>query len=52
MLSQRALLPRSKPAGVGVSARAVAALLDRLDAQSVEFPAIMVVRPGHAVAEG
>ena len=52
MPSQRALLPRSTPAAVGVSARAVAALLDRLEARSVECHSIMVVRHGHVVAEG
>ncbi|AVT34144.1 serine hydrolase [Plantactinospora sp. BC1] len=35
-----------------MSARAVAALLDRLEAQSVECHSIMVVRHGHVVAEG
>src|SRR5687767_3831114 len=52
MPSQRALLPRSKPAASGVSSRAVAALLDRLEARSVECHSIMVVRHGHVVAEG
>ncbi|MEW9556081.1 serine hydrolase domain-containing protein [Nonomuraea sp. NPDC050783] len=52
MLSQRALLPRSAPAAAGVSSRAVAALLDRLEAQSVECHSLMVVRRGHVVAEG
>ncbi|WP_234359311.1 serine hydrolase [Plantactinospora sp. BC1] len=52
MPSQRTLLPRSTPAAMGVSARAVAALLDRLEAQSVECHSIMVVRHGHVVAEG
>lgn len=49
---QRTLLPRSAPAACGVSSRAVAALLDRLDAQSVECHSLVVVRRGHVVAEG
>jgi CubicO group peptidase (beta-lactamase class C family) len=48
----RALLPRSTPAAAGVSSRAIAALLDRLAAQSVECHSIMVVRRGQVVAEG
>jgi CubicO group peptidase (beta-lactamase class C family) len=52
MPSQRALLARSTPAASGVSSRAVAALLDRLEARSVECHSIMVVRHGHVVAEG
>lgn len=52
MPSPRALLPRSTPAASGVSSRAVAALLDRLEAQPVECHSIMVVRHGHVVAEG
>jgi CubicO group peptidase (beta-lactamase class C family) len=53
MPSQRAaLLPRSTPAAVGVASRAVAAVLDRLDARSIECHSIMVVRHGHVVAEG
>src|SRR5919107_5078838 len=52
MSFQRALLPRSTPAASGVSSRAVAALLDRLEARSVECHSIMVVRHGHVVAEG
>jgi hypothetical protein len=35
-----------------VSSRAVAALLDRLEAQSIECHSIMVVRHGQVVAEG
>jgi CubicO group peptidase (beta-lactamase class C family) len=35
-----------------VSSRAVAALLDRLEARSIECHSIMVVRHGHVVAEG
>jgi CubicO group peptidase (beta-lactamase class C family) len=52
MAPQRALLPRSTPAASGVSSRAVAALLDRLEAQSIECHSIVVVRRGHVVAEG
>ncbi|MEV4623467.1 serine hydrolase domain-containing protein [Asanoa sp. NPDC049573] len=52
MRSQRALLPRSTPAASGVSSRSIGALLDRLEAQSVELHSIMVVRHGHVVAEG
>ena len=52
MSSQRALLPRSTPAASGISSRAIAALLDELEAQSVECHSIMVVRHGHVVAEG
>lgn len=48
----RPLLPRSTPAASGVSARGVTALLDRLDARSVECHSIMVVRHGHVVVEG
>jgi hypothetical protein len=50
--SHRALLPRSTPAASGVSSRAIGALLDRLEARSVEVHSIMVVRHGHVVAEG
>ncbi|WP_449063389.1 serine hydrolase domain-containing protein [Planomonospora algeriensis] len=52
MPSQRTLLPRSTPAASGVSSRSIAALLDRLEARSVECHSIMVVRHGHVVAEG
>lgn len=52
MPSQRALLPRSAPAAAGVSSRAVAALLDRIDARHIECHSLMVVRHGHVVAEG
>jgi len=52
MLFTRAILPRSTPAAAGVSSRAIAALLDRLEAQSVECHSIMVVRHGRVVAEG
>ncbi|MBG0823601.1 beta-lactamase family protein [Planomonospora sp. ID91781] len=52
MPSQRALLPRSTPAASGVSSRSITALLDRLEARSVECHSIMVVRHGHVLAEG
>lgn len=52
MPSQPVLLPRSTPAAAGVSSRSIAALLDRLEEQSVELHSIMVVRHGHVVAEG
>jgi CubicO group peptidase (beta-lactamase class C family) len=52
MRSQPVLLPRLTPQASGVSSRAIAALLDRLRAQSVECHSIMVVRHGHVVAEG
>ncbi|MCH5676797.1 serine hydrolase domain-containing protein [Streptomyces gilvus] len=52
MASQRISLPRSTPAASGMSSRSIAALLDRLEARSVECHSIMVVRHGHVVAEG
>lgn len=52
MSSQPALLPRSTPAASGVSSRSIGALLNRLEAQSVELHSLMVVRHGHVVAEG
>jgi CubicO group peptidase (beta-lactamase class C family) len=52
MPAQPVLLPRSTPAAEGVSSRSMAALLDRIEAQSVELHSIMVVRHGHVVAEG
>src|SRR6476659_187765 len=52
MHSQRVVLPRSTPAASGMASRAVTALLDRLEARSVECHSIMVVRHGHVVAEG
>ncbi|MFI7030424.1 serine hydrolase domain-containing protein [Microbispora rosea] len=52
MPSQRALLPRSTPAASGMSSRSIGAMLDRLEARSVECHSIMVVRHGHVVAEG
>ncbi len=52
MPAHRTLLPRSTPAAAGVSSRSIAALLDRLEARSVECHSIMVVRHGHVVAEG
>lgn len=52
MSAQRALLPRSAPAVSDISSRSIAALLDRLEARSVECHSIMVVHRGHVVAEG
>jgi CubicO group peptidase (beta-lactamase class C family) len=52
MSFRRALLPRSTPAASGISSRSIAALLDRLEARSVECHSIVVVRHGHVVAEG
>ncbi|WP_425955630.1 serine hydrolase domain-containing protein [Xylanimonas sp. McL0601] len=52
MPAHAALLPRSTPAAAGVSSRAVAALLDRLEERGVECHSLMVVRRGHVVAEG
>ncbi|MGC4938053.1 serine hydrolase domain-containing protein [Kribbella sp. DT2] len=52
MSPQRALLPRSTPAAAGLSPRAITALLDQLEAHSVECHSLMVVRRGHVVAEG
>lgn len=46
------LLPRSTPAASGVSSRAIAATLDRIERHPVECHSIMVVRHGHVVAEG
>jgi hypothetical protein len=51
MASQRALLPRSTPAASGMSSRAIAALLDRLEARAVECHSIMIVRHSHVVVE-
>ncbi len=42
MASQRALLPLSTPAASGMSSRSTAALLDRLEARSVECHSLMV----------
>ncbi|MEV1177662.1 serine hydrolase domain-containing protein [Nonomuraea sp. NPDC049784] len=52
MPSQRPLLPRSAPAASGMSSRSIAALLDRLEARSIECHSLMVVRHGQVVAEG
>ncbi|MFE9171173.1 serine hydrolase domain-containing protein [Streptomyces kebangsaanensis] len=52
MASQRTLLPRSTPAASGMSSCSITALLDRLEARSVECHSLMVVRHGHVVAEG
>jgi len=49
---ERRLLPRSVPAAVGVSSRAVGALLDRLERLSVECHSLMVVRHSNVAAEG
>ncbi|MEV6412735.1 serine hydrolase domain-containing protein [Kribbella sp. NPDC051718] len=46
------LLPRSTPAASGMSSRAVGALLDQLEARSVECHSLMVVHRGHVVVEG
>ncbi|MFF0343170.1 serine hydrolase domain-containing protein [Kribbella sp. NPDC004875] len=46
------LLPRSTPAAAGVSSTAIAALLDRLEARSVECHSLMIVYRGQVVAEG
>ncbi|MFC5231771.1 serine hydrolase domain-containing protein [Pseudonocardia zijingensis] len=48
----QALLPRATPTAVGVPAHAVAAVLDRLEARSIECHSIMMVRHGHVLAEG
>jgi CubicO group peptidase (beta-lactamase class C family) len=52
MAAQRTLLPRSTPAASETSSRSIAALVDRLEARSVECHSIMVLRHGHVVAEG
>lgn len=52
MPSQRTLLPRSTPAGSGLSSRSIGRLLDWLEAESSECHSIMVVRHGYVVAEG
>ncbi|MEU6840507.1 serine hydrolase [Streptomyces sp. NPDC046716] len=46
------LLPRSAPASSGISSRAIAAFLDRLEARPGETHSLMVVHRGHVVAEG
>jgi CubicO group peptidase (beta-lactamase class C family) len=46
------MLPRSTPAAEKMSSRSIGALLDWLEARSVEGHSIMVVRHGHVVAEG
>lgn len=48
----RNLLPRAAPAETGMSSRAVGAMLDRLDAASIECHSLMIVHRGHVVAEG
>ncbi len=52
MLPDGSLLPRSAPSAAGVSARAVRALLDRLEEGPGEMHSLMVVRRGSVVAEG
>ena len=52
MASPHALLPRSTPAALEVSSRAIAEVLDRLETQAVELHSLMVLRRGHVVAEG
>ncbi|MFC1418124.1 serine hydrolase domain-containing protein [Streptacidiphilus cavernicola] len=52
MSSQRILLPRSAPSASGISSRAIAAMLDMLEARSGESHSVMVVYRGHVVAEG
>lgn len=52
MSAQRSLLPRSTPAASGISSRSIVALLDQLEARSVECHSLMVVHRGHVVAEG
>ncbi len=52
MPPQRTLLPRSTPAAAGIPARSIIALLDELEAQSIECHSLMVVRRGQIVAEG
>ncbi|BCJ55306.1 hypothetical protein Asp14428_67810 [Actinoplanes sp. NBRC 14428] len=47
-MSSVRILPRSAP----TASRAVNALLDRLEARSLECHSLMVVRHGHVVAEG
>ena len=51
-MPSQALLPRSTPTAAGVSARSIAALLDRLAVHGVESHSIMIVRHGCVVAEG
>ncbi|MER7244911.1 serine hydrolase domain-containing protein [Kribbella sp. NPDC000426] len=52
MASQRALLPRSTPAAAGISSTSILALLDELEAQSIECHSLMIVYRGQVVAEG
>ncbi|MFF3595818.1 serine hydrolase domain-containing protein [Kitasatospora indigofera] len=52
MYSRKTILPRSAPAASGVSSRSVSALLDRLEARSVECHSLMVVHRGRVAAEG
>ncbi|MFI5732221.1 serine hydrolase domain-containing protein [Kribbella sp. NPDC051587] len=46
------LLPRSTPSAEGMSSRSISALLDQLEAESVELHSLMIVRHGQVVAEG
>ena len=46
------LLPRSAPAGVGIPASSVLALLDGLASDGLELHSLMVVRRGHVAVEG
>jgi CubicO group peptidase (beta-lactamase class C family) len=52
MPSQRELLPRSTPSAAGIASRSIVALLDQLEARSIECHSIMIVRRGQVVAEG
>lgn len=45
-------LPRARPSDVGVPAAAVHAVLDDLEAFSLEMHSLLVLRHGHVVAEG
>src|SRR3954452_13869866 len=49
---QRPLLPRATPSASGVSSRAIAKLLDKLEERSIELHSIMIVHRGHVLAEG
>ncbi|MGI8716713.1 MAG: serine hydrolase domain-containing protein [Lapillicoccus sp.] len=50
--AQEVILPRRRPADVGVPASSVLALLDGLDAEGIELHSLMVVRHGQVAAEG
>lgn len=49
---QEVILPRRRPADVGVPASSVLALLDGLAAEGLELHSLMVVRRGQVAAEG